>query len=343
VSQDIGPNRMVGIGGLGDDPEALVGMMDQGDDLGAGGGNGPVLAQEVQGVIGVEAPLEVEGQMEVEQGDWRHWAQAGTFFLEGLVPSLIGRQAGGAADVPLVVPSDLPLEQLVGERIIGNAFVGQQRDQALLKGVEAALDLAFGLSVGRDAMGHAQGGEGSLELGVRVEAIGGGAVAEEGEAVGVEGGRGAKLLERPTQVAEVAPGRVAGHQRAGDDFAGVIVGGEDEGGIGVGGPPRMRGGIVLPEFTQGGGLPAAAGLGPRVLRGDRLREMLADIIGHGGAGAVEIEALGQFVGQQGEVEWLTVRQKFGQKLVGGGRPGGVVVAPRGLRLEGAVVLQPLMA
>jgi hypothetical protein len=57
---------------------------------------------------------------------------------------------------------------------------------------------------------------------------------------------------------------------------------------------------------------------------------------------MEIEALGQFVGHQGKVERLTVRQKFGQKLVGGGRPRGVVVASWGLRLEGTVVLQPLM-
>jgi hypothetical protein len=59
---------------------------------------------------------------------------------------VIGGQAGGAADVLLVVPSDLALEQLVGGGVIGNAFVGEQRDQASLKGVEAALDLAFGLS-----------------------------------------------------------------------------------------------------------------------------------------------------------------------------------------------------
>ena len=100
---------------------------------------------------------------------------------------------------------------------------------------------------------------------------------------------------------------------------------------------------MLPEFTYGGSLPAAAGLGTRSLGSDPLREMLADIIGHGGAGALEIEALGQFVGQQGKVERLTVRQKLGQELVGGGRPRGVVVAAGGLRLEGTVVLQPLMA
>jgi hypothetical protein len=58
---------------------------------------------------------------------------------------------------------------------------------------------------------------------------------------------------------------------------------------------------------------------------------------------VEVEAAGQFVGQQGEVERLAVRQEFGQKVVGGGRPRGVMVAARGLRLEGPVVLQPLMA
>jgi hypothetical protein len=224
---------------LGNDPEALVGMVDHGDDFGAGGGDGPVLAQEVQGVIGVEAALEIEGQVEVQEGDWGCWAQAGTFGLEGLVPSVIGGQAGGAADVFLVVPSDLTLEQLVGGWVIGNPFVGEQRDQAPLKGVEAALDLAFGLRVGGDAMGYPQRGEGALELGMSVEAIGWGAVTKEGEAVGVEGSGGAKLFEGPPQVAEVAPSGVAGHKRAGDDFTGVVVGGEDERGIGVGGPPKM--------------------------------------------------------------------------------------------------------
>ena len=203
------------------------------------GGDGPVLAQEVQGVIGVEAALEVEGQMEVQEGDWGHWTQAGPLGVEGLVPSLIGGQARGAADMFLVVPSDLALEQLVGEGVIGNAFVGEQRDQAALKGVEAALDFAFGLRVGGDAMGHAQGGEGTLELGVSVEAVGGGAVTKEGKPVGVEGRGGAKGFERPPQVAEVAPGGGAGDKRARDDLAGVVVGGEDERGVGVGGPPGM--------------------------------------------------------------------------------------------------------
>ena len=43
VRQDVGPNRVVWIRRLGDDPEALVGVVDDGDDLGASGGDGPVL------------------------------------------------------------------------------------------------------------------------------------------------------------------------------------------------------------------------------------------------------------------------------------------------------------
>jgi hypothetical protein len=58
---------------------------------------------------------------------------------------------------------------------------------------------------------------------------------------------------------------------------------------------------------------------------------------------VDVEAASQFVGQQGKVERLAVRQEFGQKIVGGGRPRGVMVAARELRLEGTAALQPLMA
>lgn len=43
-------------------------------------------------------------------------------------------------------------------------------------------------------MMDAQGAEGPLELGVRVEAIGGSAVTEEREAIGVQAGRQAKAL-----------------------------------------------------------------------------------------------------------------------------------------------------
>ena len=65
VGQDIGPDGILGIGWLWDDPEALMGVVDNGNDFFGDGGDGPGFAQEVQGVIGVEAALEVKGQVQV--------------------------------------------------------------------------------------------------------------------------------------------------------------------------------------------------------------------------------------------------------------------------------------
>jgi len=178
--------------------------------------------------------------MEVQERGRGHGEEPGAFLGEGFVPRGVGGQAGGAADVVLVVPVQLELEELIGSLEIGDAFVGQERDEPFLKGVEAAFDLALGGGVGGDAVGDAQGGEGALELGMGVEAVGGGTMAKERQTVGVEGDGRAVLFDGGAQVAEVTPGGVAGDEGAGDDFAGVIVGGKDERGIDVGGPPRMR-------------------------------------------------------------------------------------------------------
>jgi hypothetical protein len=203
------------------------------------------------------------------------------------------------------------------------------------------LPLAWG--VGGDAVGDAQGGEGALELGVGVQTVGGGTMAEEGEAIGVERGGRAVVFEGGAQVGEVGPGGVAGHKGGGDDFAGVIVGGEEEGGIGVGGPPGMGRSVMLPEFADGRALPAAAGFGAGPLRGDALREVRPDVRGDGGAGAEEVKAAGQFIGQEGEVERLAVRKAFRQEVVSGLGPRGLMVAAGRLWLKGPLVVQPLMA
>ena len=82
MGQDIRPDGVVWVGRLGDDPEAKAGMVNDGQRFGAGWGDGPVLAEEVQGVIGVEAALFVEGQVEIQQ--WRdgHGQEAVALFLE---------------------------------------------------------------------------------------------------------------------------------------------------------------------------------------------------------------------------------------------------------------------
>ena len=58
---------------------------------------------------------------------------------------------------------------------------------SFLEGAKAAFDFAFGLRAGGDQMGDAQGGEGALELGAGIPAIGGGLMAEQGQAIGVKG------------------------------------------------------------------------------------------------------------------------------------------------------------
>lgn len=73
-----------------DDPEALVGMMDNGDVFLGGWGDGPRASQEVEGKVGIEATLEVDGQMQIEQGDGRSGTGLRTFFLVGQVPRGIG-------------------------------------------------------------------------------------------------------------------------------------------------------------------------------------------------------------------------------------------------------------
>lgn len=162
-----------------DDPEALVGVVDDSDDFVVGGADGPVLTEEVQGVISVETALEVEGQVEVQQGHRGHRAVVIAIFLQGEVPSRVWGETGGAADVVLVVPSDMGLEEAVGVFVVSDFFVSQEADQTVLEGAEAAFDFAFGRSVGSHPVGSTQGGESALELGVGVKAVGGRAVAEE--------------------------------------------------------------------------------------------------------------------------------------------------------------------
>ena len=75
---------------MGDDPEALTWVMDDRDVFLGGWGDGPRASQEVEGVVGIEAALEVDGQMQIQQRDGRSGTELRTFFLVGQVPSGIG-------------------------------------------------------------------------------------------------------------------------------------------------------------------------------------------------------------------------------------------------------------
>lgn len=100
---------------------------------------------------------------------------------------------------------------------------------------------------------------------------------------------------------------------------------------------------MLPEFADGSSLPAAAGFGAAFGRGDLQGKVLADISGDGRAGSLEVMATGQFVGQQGEIKWLTMGQERLEKIVNGLGPGSFVVAAGSSQVEAGTVLEPLMA
>jgi len=328
---------------MGNDPEALVGVMDDGDILLADRRDWVGLAVEFDGEVGVETALEVNGQVEVQE--WRHrgGAQAGAFFRQSAMPCVIGGESGGAADIVLVMPLDLSLQEVVGGCKGGDFLIGQKGDEAVLEGAEAAFDFPFGGSVRSDAMGDAQSGQGALELGMSVQAVGGGSVAEKRQAVGVNAGGHAIGFKSQAEVLEMAPCGVAGGEGGGEDFAGVIIDGQDKSGVALGGPPWMRGGIVLPEFPDGGALPAAAGFGTRLLGGNQSGEMAAHIIGDGGAGALEAKAAGQFIREQGEVEGLAVGQDVMEVSDRLGGPEAAAGSAGRFWLEGLFVGQPSMA
>lgn len=66
MGQDVWPNGISGIGQMWNDPEAQVGMMDDGNYFVADRGDGPVFSQEVQSIIGVESALNVERQVQIQ-------------------------------------------------------------------------------------------------------------------------------------------------------------------------------------------------------------------------------------------------------------------------------------
>lgn len=139
----------------------------------------------------------------------------------------------------------------------------------------------------------------------------------------------------------MVPGGVATHEGAGEDFARVVVDGEDEDWVSlVGGPPAVRRAVVLPHLTDGGGLPAPARFGTWSERGHVVGEVRSDIGGHSGSGAVKIKALSQFIGDEGEIDWVAVGQELGEKLVGLFGPRGTMRTTRAAEFEVGSILQP---
>ena len=149
---------------MGHDPELALRMMNNGHGVLGGGAYGPASTQEIDLVVGVDATCQVDGQMKIHEGGVGTGAQHVAVLSLCQGAGLIRGQVGGAADGSILA-GQFADEQFLGRGIVGDFLVGQEGEDALLEGAEAAFDLSFGLRAGGDQMGDAQRGEGALELG----------------------------------------------------------------------------------------------------------------------------------------------------------------------------------
>ena len=83
-SQDFGPTILWGFGWLGDDPELTMGMVNEGDGMPRGGTDRPTSTEEIDLVVSVDTPSEVQGQMEIQQAGIGTRAHYGALFLLSL-------------------------------------------------------------------------------------------------------------------------------------------------------------------------------------------------------------------------------------------------------------------
>lgn len=187
--------------------------------------------------------------MEIQQGCWRTGTRDCTLFRQGLLPSRVRAEAGGAANGG-VLALNLPVEHDLRGGIAAGFFIGQDGYQAFLQGAKTAFDLAFGLRAGSDQMGHAQSREGALKLGTRIPIIGHGIMAKEAEAIGVHHHRQVVLEKEAAKMFEMIPSGVGGDKDGTQELAGMVVNGEQQGLLFIGGPPLVDGGIVLPKFIN---------------------------------------------------------------------------------------------
>jgi hypothetical protein len=179
-----------------------------------------------------------------------------------------------------------------------------------------------------------------LKLGAGITVIGRGLMAEQGETIGVDSQRHAVEGKGAAKVLEVTPGGVSGNKDTSQEMTRVVIHCQEQGLFILCGPPLVDGGIVLPQFSQAGAFPAAAGLGDGRERIDQEREVTAGVSGDGFAIALEIETSQEFVGDELIVGWSLEREEGLQELLDLGGPEFAMVATREVEGEGGWLLKP---
>ena len=209
----------------------------------------PALAKKVDLVVGIDAPFQMESQMQVQKSRRRTGTRGDSFFGQGFFPSGIGAEAGGAAEGS-ILSLNLSIQNDLGGGIVTDFFIGQEGHQTFLQGSKAALDFAFGLRAGSDQMSDAQSGEGALKLRTGITVIGHGVMTKEAQAVGIHDHGQGVLDKEAAKMLEMIPSGVGGDKDGAQELAGMVIHGQQEGLLFIGRPPLVNGGIVLPQFIN---------------------------------------------------------------------------------------------
>ena len=117
------------------DPELTLGVMNDGHGVSGSGTDGPAATEEIDLVVRVDAPAQVERQVEIQEGGIRTGPQYDALLSLGLSASLIRRQAGGTTDGP-ILPCQFVCQEFLSGGIGSDFLVGQEGEQPLLKSAE---------------------------------------------------------------------------------------------------------------------------------------------------------------------------------------------------------------
>ena len=98
-------------------------------------------------MVGVDAALAVQCQMEIKQAGIGAGLEDGALFAQGFGAGVVGGQAGGAVD-RAVLAGQFRHQQFLSVGVTSDFLECQQGDEAFLKGAEAAFDFAFGIGCG---------------------------------------------------------------------------------------------------------------------------------------------------------------------------------------------------
>lgn len=252
-------------------------------------------------------------------------AEDGALLGEGFGMGGLRGPAEFAVDFMLVGVGDELVEQLVGSGELGDAFGGQERDQAFLPVVVAAFDFAFGLGRWGVEQFDAVEVEGLTELGEGVGIVG----VEEGVVVHIESQGQAVDLENAGEEVEVGQQGFSGIEAdAGVQARGIVEDVQQDLLFGGARQPGVRRGVVLPEGAVIAGLPASDRFGRGFVAGVGSQLVGERPAADAGAVGGEVQAAMEFTGDGAVGAGRFGGEEFGDQRDDFGGPLRMVVAAR---------------